>query len=136
MEQAFYAIDADESTVWHDLLDSALKNVAVFISSFDFIHFIVSGIFQYCFTGENQSILSAVDFENLSREFLSDQVLQGVNEAQVALRQWNESAEGLQLNEQTNFDSFDAFAFDSFAFSKASSTTSQSARRSTLILDT
>ena len=116
VEQAFYAIDADESTVWHDLLDSALKNVAVFISSFDFIHFIVSGIFQYCFAGENQSILSAVNFEDLSREFLSDQVLQGVNEAQVALGQRNEAAEGLQLNEQTNFDSFDAFAFDSFAF--------------------
>ena len=80
---------------WHDLLDSTLKNVAVFISSFDFIHFIVSGIFQYCFARENQSVLSAVDFENLSREFLSDQVLQGVNKAQVALRQRNEAAKGL-----------------------------------------
>ena len=39
-----------------------------------------------------------------------------MNEAQVALRQRNEATEGLQLNEQTNFDSFDAFAFDSFAF--------------------
>ena len=32
VEQAFYAIDADESTVWHDLLDSALKLSLIHIS--------------------------------------------------------------------------------------------------------
>lgn len=136
MEKAFYAVDTNECAVRHNLLYSAFENVAVFISLFDNIHFCISFIFQNGFAGKNQSVLSAVHFQNLSLESLAYQVLQGMNEAEIALGQGDESTERFNLDKQTNLNGFDAFAFNRFTFSNASSTTSQSARRSTLILDT
>ena len=116
MEKAFYAVDTNECAVRHNLLYSAFENVAVFISFFDNIHFCISFIFQNGFAGKNQSVLSAVHFQNLSLESLAYQVLQGMNEAEIALGQGDESAERFNLNKQTNLNGFNAFAFNGFTF--------------------
>ena len=118
MKQTFNSVDSYESTVRHNLLNCSLQGISVIVSFFNNLEFFITLGFQYCLTGKNQTVLSAINFKNLSHKLLPYQVGEGMNESQITLRQRNKAAERINLNEKANLNSFNTFALNRFTLFK------------------
>ena len=112
MKEPFHAVHADESAVRHDFLHDTLQNFSILVSRFDGIELTRTSFLKHRLAGQDQTILRAIDFQDLRRERLSLQRCKRMHETEVALRERNEAAQCLDLDKQADLNRLDALAFD------------------------